>query len=122
VVWNLLSNAIKFTPRGGSVSVRAERHDAMVHIAVADTGIGIPLEHQPFIFQRFWQADTTVSREHGGLGIGLALARHLIEMHGGTIAVESAGRGHGAVFTVQLPHAGVAARERYALGLKRLRR
>ena len=122
VVWNLLSNAIKFTPHGGAVAVRAERHDGLVQIEVTDTGIGIPLEHQAYIFQRFWQADTTVSREQGGLGIGLALARHLVEMHGGTITVESAGRGHGSRFTVQLPQVDAAARERAALGPQRLRR
>jgi PAS domain S-box-containing protein len=122
VVWNLLSNAIKFTPQGGTVSIRAERHDNMVEIAVADSGIGIPPEQQPYIFQRFWQGDTTVSREHGGLGIGLALARHLVEMHGGSIAVESAGHGRGALFTVRLPDVNSASRERSALGPHRLRR
>ena len=106
VVWNLLSNAIKFTPRGGSVTVRAEQYEGVIQIDVADTGIGIAIEHQPYIFQRFWQADTTVSREHGGLGIGLALARHLVEMHGGTISVQSSGPGLGALFTVRLPQAG----------------
>ena len=109
VVWNLLSNAIKFTPVGGSVAVRAVAEHGAVQISVRDTGIGIAPSHQAFIFQRFWQADTTVSREHGGLGIGLALARHLVEMHGGTIVVESAGVGHGSLFTVSLPTAGSAA-------------
>jgi PAS domain S-box-containing protein len=113
VVWNLLSNAIKFTPPGGHVSVRAQLHEGMVQIVVRDTGVGIPIEQQPYVFQRFWQADTTVSREQGGLGIGLALVRHLVEMHGGTITLESEGRGQGAVFTVSLPPAGsAAARER----------
>jgi PAS domain S-box-containing protein len=122
VVWNLLSNAIKFTPQNGTVSIRAERHDSMVQITVADSGIGIAPEHQPYIFQRFWQADTTVSREHGGLGIGLALARHLVEMHGGSIAVESAGHGRGAIFTVSLPDANSATRQRSAVGPQRVRR
>jgi PAS domain S-box-containing protein len=112
VVWNLVSNAIKFTPQGGNVSVRAERQDGAVRISVADTGMGIAVEHLPYLFQRFWQADTTVSREQGGLGIGLALARHLVEMHGGTISVESAGRGTGARFTVVLPPSDAAARDR----------
>jgi PAS domain S-box-containing protein len=116
VVWNLLSNAIKFTPPGGKVSVRGELHDDMVRIAVQDSGIGIKLEHQPFVFQRFWQGDTTVSREQGGLGIGLALARQLVEMHGGTITVESGGVGAGALFTVVLPAA------RSASGRGKLRR
>jgi PAS domain S-box-containing protein len=111
VVWNLLSNAIKFTPQGGRVSVRGWMQDGLVQIEVADSGIGIPLEHQPYIFQHFWQADATVSREHGGLGIGLALARHLVEMHGGSIAVESPGPGRGAVFTVRLPHAEASTRK-----------
>ena len=112
VMWNLLSNAIKFTPYGGTVSIRAERQEAQVRISVTDTGIGIPIEQQHHMFQRFWQADTTVSREHGGLGIGLALARHLVEMHGGTISVESGGRGTGATFTVTLPASDAAARAR----------
>jgi PAS domain S-box-containing protein len=119
VVWNLLSNAIKFTPAGGAVSVRAERHDGLVAISVTDSGIGIPLEQQPYIFQRFWQGDTTVSREHGGLGIGLALARHLVEMHGGSIAVESGGRGQGASFTVRLPDANLASRSTHAVQRRR---
>jgi PAS domain S-box-containing protein len=109
VVWNLLSNAIKFTPPEGTVSVRAERQETQIRISVADTGVGIPSEHQPYIFQRFWQADTTVSREQGGLGLGLALARHLVEMHGGSIAMESGGPGRGATFTVTLPAADAAA-------------
>ena len=105
VVWNLLSNAIKFTPHGGTVAIRAEQHAGRVHMSVRDSGIGIPLEQQPYIFQRFWQANTTVSREYGGLGIGLALARHLVEMHGGSISVESAGPETGSIFTVTLPTA-----------------
>jgi signal transduction histidine kinase len=109
VVWNLLSNAIKFTPPGGQVSVHAKDHQDMVQIAVQDSGIGIPAEQLPYVFQRFWQADTRVSREHGGLGIGLALARHLVEMHGGSITVHSAGTGQGAIFTVSLPAAGLGS-------------
>ena len=108
VLWNLLSNAIKFTPTGGEVSVRAEQRQAAVEIMVQDSGIGIAPQHQPYVFQRFWQADTGVSREHGGLGLGLALARHLVEMHGGTIAIESAGRDQGATFIVKLPTAGAS--------------
>jgi PAS domain S-box-containing protein len=112
VVWNLVSNAIKFTPPGGTVSVRAEQQHGAVRISVTDSGIGIPLDQQPYIFQRFWQADATVSREHGGLGIGLALSRHLVEMHGGDIDVESGGRGAGAVFIVTLPNVDARHRER----------
>jgi PAS domain S-box-containing protein len=113
VVWNLLSNAVKFTPPGGSVRIKAHKEAGVVQISVADTGVGIGSNDLPFVFQRFWQAHTGVSREFGGLGIGLALARHLVELHGGTIRVESPGVGLGATFTVSLPTAGaMLARER----------
>jgi PAS domain S-box-containing protein len=113
VVWNLLSNAVKFTPPGGSVRIEAHKEAGVVQISVADTGVGIGSNDLPFVFQRFWQAHTGVSREFGGLGIGLALARHLVELHGGTIRVESPGVGLGATFTVSLPTAGaMLARER----------
>jgi PAS domain S-box-containing protein len=105
VLWNLLSNAIKFTAPGGTIMIQAERRQNAVAITVTDTGIGIAAEHLPFVFQRFWQAHTGASRDYGGLGIGLALTRHLVELHGGTIAVESAGVGRGATFTVVLPAA-----------------
>ena len=111
VVWNLLSNAIKFTPAGGSVTVSAARVGSAVEIAIADDGIGIAAEDLPFVFQRFWQADTGASREFGGLGIGLALARHLVELHGGTIAVDSPGVGQGATFTVALPSVARATQD-----------
>jgi PAS domain S-box-containing protein len=103
VLWNLLSNAIKFTPSGGRVSVRTERVNGVVAVSVADTGIGIAAEDLPYVFQRFWQAHTGASREFAGLGIGLALARHLVELHGGAISAVSGGLGHGSVFTVALP-------------------
>jgi signal transduction histidine kinase len=103
VIWNLLSNAVKFTPSGGRISIRARRDAAAVSVSVQDTGIGISEEHLPYIFQRFWQADTGASREFPGLGIGLALARHLVELHGGTIKATSGGPGHGSTFTVALP-------------------
>jgi PAS domain S-box-containing protein len=109
VLWNLLSNAIKFTPSGGEVTVRAWSHGGQVAISVQDTGVGIAAEHVPFVFQRFWQAYTGASREFAGLGIGLALARHLVELHGGTIAVESGGVGGGSTFTVTLPAVQQAA-------------
>ena len=103
VLWNLFSNAVKFTPSGGRVIARAERRGASVAISVQDTGIGLSADQTPYVFQRFWQAHTGASREFAGLGIGLALARHLVELHGGTIAAESAGLGRGSVFTVTLP-------------------
>jgi PAS domain S-box-containing protein len=115
VLWNLLSNAIKFTPGGGRVTVTSRRASG-IEISVADTGIGIARKDLPHVFQRFWQAHTGASREYSGLGIGLALARHLVELHGGRIAVESAGTGHGATFTVTLPAA--AEREHLLRAIK----
>ena len=114
VLWNLLSNAIKFTPAGGTVSLRTRRDHGSIVISVEDSGIGIAPEHLPHVFQRFWQAHTGASREFGGLGIGLTLSRHLVEMHGGTIAVDSLGPGRGTTFTVLLPNPATAlARERH---------
>ena len=113
VLWNLLSNAIKFTPAGGHVLVEARKRHGTVELVVKDSGVGIAREHLPYVFQRFWQAYTGVSREYGGLGIGLALARHLVEMHGGSISAESEGVGRGATFMISLPTAGtIYARER----------
>ena len=103
VVGNLLSNALKFTPLGGRVDVTVRRSDATVEIVVADTGAGIAPEFLPFVFDRFRQGDSTTTRVHGGLGLGLSIARHLAELHGGTIRAESAGDGHGATFTIVLP-------------------
>ncbi|MDQ1592638.1 MAG: hypothetical protein QOG71_3265 [Pyrinomonadaceae bacterium] len=103
VVWNLLSNAIKFTPKGGRVQVRLERVNSHVEITVADTGRGIAPEFLPHVFDRFRQADQTTTRTHGGLGLGLAIVRQLVELHGGTVAVESEGEGRGTSFTVSLP-------------------
>jgi PAS domain S-box-containing protein len=105
VLWNLLSNAIKFTARGGTITIQPELRSHGIAIVVSDSGIGIAADDLPFVFQRFWQAHTGASREYGGLGIGLALTRHLIEMHGGSITVESEGPGRGATFTVVLPPA-----------------
>ena len=109
VIWNLLSNALKFTPRGGRVQVRLERVNSHVEIAVSDTGSGIEPDFLPHVFDRFRQADGTTTRHHGGLGLGLAIVRHLVELHGGTVRAESAGEGHGATFTVLLPVAPVYA-------------
>jgi PAS domain S-box-containing protein len=103
VLWNLLSNAVKFTPAGGRIVVRVEASPTSVIVSVADTGVGIPAEHLAHVFQRFWQGQTGTSREFGGLGVGLALARHLVELHGGEIAARSEGPGRGSVFTVTLP-------------------
>jgi CheY-like chemotaxis protein len=110
VIWNLLSNAVKFTPRGGRVSVRVAPNEGNAEITVADSGSGIPREFLPHIFERFRQADSGAARRHGGLGLGLAIARHLVEMHGGTIQAESDGRDKGATFRVVIPLMNVNAR------------
>src|SRR6185295_13212441 len=103
IVWNLLSNAIKFTPRGGHVQIRSERVNSHLEIVISDTGQGIPSDFLPHVFDRFRQADQKTSRQHGGMGLGLAIVRHLVEMHGGTVSAHSDGEGHGATFTVMLP-------------------
>ena len=103
VVWNLLSNAIKFTPKGGRVQIRLERINSSVEIAVADNGAGITPEFLPYVFDRFRQADQRSTRHHGGLGLGLAITRHLVELHGGSVRAESSGEGQGSTFTVRLP-------------------
>ena len=103
VIWNLLSNATKFTPRGGRIQLRLERVNSHVEIVVSDTGIGIPESFLPHIFERFRQAEGGTTRRHGGLGLGLAIARHLTEMHGGTIEAASDGEGKGSTFRVTLP-------------------
>lgn len=103
VVWNLLTNGIKFTPKGGSVTVRLTYSETTAMIQVIDTGIGISPEFLPYIFERFRQVEGTSKRSHGGLGLGLAIVRHLVELHGGTVAVESPGAGKGSTFSVQLP-------------------
>ncbi|MBD1911851.1 PAS domain-containing protein [Leptolyngbya sp. FACHB-16] len=103
VVWNLLSNAVKFTPTGGQVEVRLATHQTYARIQVMDTGKGINAEFLPFVFDRFRQADATTTRNHGGLGLGLAIVRNLVELHGGNVSVTSAGEGQGATFIVELP-------------------
>jgi CheY-like chemotaxis protein len=103
VVWNLVSNAIKFTPARGAVSVDLSRDAAQFSIRVRDTGKGIPPDFLPHVFDRFRQADSSMSRTHSGLGIGLAIARHLVELHGGAITAESEGDGLGATFAISLP-------------------
>jgi len=103
VVWNLLLNAVKFTPIGGEVRVRVEGGGAHARVAVTDTGVGIAPNFLPFVFDRFRQGDQSTTRTHGGLGLGLAIVRHLVELHGGTVRAESDGEGRGATFTVELP-------------------
>src|SRR5213076_2766083 len=103
VVWNLLSNAIKFTARGGKVQLQLSRVNSHVEISVSDTGRGIAPDFLPYVFERFRQADASLSREHGGLGLGLAIAKQLAELHGGTISAASGGIDRGATFTVKLP-------------------
>jgi signal transduction histidine kinase len=103
VVWNLLSNAIKFTPKEGRVEVRLDCADADARITVTDSGKGIPATFLPHIFDRFSQADSSLTRTHGGLGLGMAIVRHLVELHGGTVQAESEGEDRGARFTVTLP-------------------
>ncbi|MGB9182103.1 MAG: ATP-binding protein, partial [Pyrinomonadaceae bacterium] len=103
VVWNLLTNAIKFTPTNGRVEIRLVRHNSHALIIVSDTGQGITEDFLPFVFDRFRQADSSTTRLHGGLGLGLAIVRHLVEMHGGTVGVVSSGEGKGTTFTVNLP-------------------
>jgi PAS domain S-box-containing protein len=103
VIWNLLSNAIKFTPEGGRVEIRSRRADSSIEIAVADTGQGIDAVFLPYVFDQFRQADVSTTRSHGGIGLGLAIVRHLIELHNGTVFAESSGRGKGSTFTIKLP-------------------
>lgn len=103
VFWNLFSNAVKFTPEGGRVEVKLERADAQAQVVVSDNGQGINPQFLPVIFDRFRQADGSTTRKHGGLGLGLAIARHLVEMHGGTIKAQSEGINKGATFIVRLP-------------------
>jgi len=100
---NLLSNAIKFTPPDGTVQVRLYRGDSSITFIVSDTGEGIDPEFLPHVFDRFWQVNSSTTRKHGGLGLGLAIVWHILELHGGTIRAESAGEGKGATFVVDLP-------------------
>jgi signal transduction histidine kinase len=103
VIWNLLSNAVKFTPRGGTVRVEVHESDSQATIRVTDTGRGIPAPFLPHVFERFRQADSSTTRAEGGLGLGLAIVRHIVELHGGSVRAESPGDGLGASFTVTLP-------------------
>lgn len=118
VVSNLLSNAVKFTPRGGRVEVRIERGGVAARLSVTDNGAGISPEFLPHVFDRFRQAESTMQRKHGGLGLGLAIVRHLVELHGGTVTAASAGVGCGSTFTVTLP---LISADRSAITLDRCR-
>jgi CheY-like chemotaxis protein len=103
VMWNLLSNAVRFTPPSGRIDVRARRAESSAILEVGDTGSGIPAEELPRVFERFWQLDSSRTRAHGGLGLGLAIVRYLVEAHGGSVSAHSEGRGRGALFVVELP-------------------
>lgn len=107
VVWNLLSNAIKFTPKGGKIDVLLQRVASHIEVIVHDSGAGIHHEFLPHVFERFRQADSSTTRKHGGLGLGLSIVKQLVELHGGTVRAESGGEGQGATFTVSLPIAPV---------------
>jgi PAS domain S-box-containing protein len=120
VVWNLLANAVKFTPVGGSIRIAIERSAAHARIVVADSGSGIPPEFLPFVFERFLQADGSRTRRHGGLGLGLSIARYLVELHGGTIAAASDGVDKGATFTIELPLGDGALEQRPAVDVATL--
>jgi len=109
VVWNLLTNAVKFTPKGGKIQVKVQRINSHVEIVVSDSGVGINKEFLPYVFDRFRQADGSTTRIHGGLGLGLSIVRQLVDLHGGSVGVESKGEGKGATFTITLPFAGVSS-------------
>ena len=103
VIWNLLVNAVKFTPARGQIDVKLDNLNGFFRFRVSDTGKGIPAAFLPFVFDRFRQADSTSTRSHGGLGIGLAIVRHIVELHGGNVLAHSDGEMQGATFTVLLP-------------------
>ncbi len=112
VVWNLLTNAVKFTPKGGQIDVSVERVNSHIEITVSDSGSGIAPEFLPHVFERFRQADSSLTRRHGGLGLGLAIVKQLVDLHGGSVRVKSPGEGQGATFSVELPLVPVRDRER----------
>jgi PAS domain S-box-containing protein len=125
VVWNLVANAVKFTTPGGRVRIGLERADSHMEISISDTGQGITSEFLPYVFDRFRQADGSTTRLHGGLGLGLAIVRHLVELHGGTVSAQSSGEGQGATFNVRLPLAqlrntefGLPNEEEHAAGFQ----
>jgi PAS domain S-box-containing protein len=116
VVWNLLSNAVKFTPKGGRVTVALHRKDSYAAITITDDGIGINQDFLPYVFDRFRQADSSSTRSHGGLGLGLAIVRHLVELHGGAVGAESDGTQRGSSFTVKVPLMAVKIRRAETAG------
>jgi signal transduction histidine kinase/CheY-like chemotaxis protein len=103
IVWNLMTNAVKFTPKGGKIEVLVQRVNSHVEVVVHDTGIGVRPEVLPYLFERFRQADSSTRRKYGGLGLGLSIVKHLVELHGGRVVADSMGEGHGTTFTVSLP-------------------
>ena len=111
VFWNLLTNAVKFTPSGGRIDVVMERVNSHVEVTVADSGVGIKPEFLAFVFDRFRQADSSTTRRHGGLGLGLSIVKHLVELHGGSVRVKSAGEGQGSTFVVALPISAMRTQE-----------
>jgi CheY-like chemotaxis protein len=111
VFWNLLSNAVKFTPKGGRVEVRLDQVESHLQVSVIDSGEGISTEFLPHVFERFRQEDASIGRHHGGLGLGLSIAKHLVELHGGTVSVRSAGANQGTTVTVDLPLLAVHSEE-----------
>jgi PAS domain S-box-containing protein len=111
VIWNLLSNAVKFTPKGGTVEVIVERMSSHLHVVVKDSGMGIKSEFLAYVFDRFRQADSTLTRNHGGLGLGLAIVKQLVGLHGGTVRAESDGEDKGSAFIISLPLAPISERK-----------
>ncbi len=111
IIWNLLTNAVKFTPKGGRIQVKLQRIDSYVEIVVSDSGVGISKEFLPYVFDRFRQADASTTRIHGGLGLGLSIVHQLVDLHGGTVSVQSEGEGKGATFTIMLPFVGVISQK-----------
>ena len=111
IVWNLLTNAVKFTPKGGKIQVKLQRIDSHVEVVVSDSGVGISKEFLPYVFDRFRQADASTTRIHGGLGLGLSIVHQLVDLHGGTVTVQSEGEGKGATFTIVLPFVGVISQQ-----------
>ena len=111
IVWNLLTNAVKFTQKGGRIQVKVQRIESHVEIEVSDSGVGISKEFLPYVFDRFRQADASTTRIHGGLGLGLSIVHQLVDLHGGSVSVQSDGEGKGATFTITLPFVGVVSKQ-----------